>query len=291
LAAEGKPVHEHDGVWWTSRGPLYCQTVNDFQVIAPGTARPARRRALVGYSHQVPPGERASRYLEFLILDEEPLRRFGIESLGRGRRNTVRRGLKDLSIRPILEINDLLDDMLRISADQAARQLSAGYANRSPEYFYQRHERWRREMRAEFERKGARWWGAWREGRLVAFITTLAVDGVLLVRTTKSETASLKHCPNDGLYFAMLADAGKRPDVVRVVNGNPLRPSLDKFKVEFGFRRVAVPYYTTPMALFSKTKALRARLAAARDWFRSLRQDESGPGEGIAARIGGGQSV
>lgn len=289
LAAEGKPVHENDGVWWISRGPLFCQTVHDFQALVPGAARPARRRALVGYSHQMPPGGTPSRYLEFLILEEEPLRRFGFQSLGKGRRNTVRRGLKDFSIAPILEIEYLLDDMQRVSADQAARQLQAGNAKRSPAYFYQRNEQWRREMRHEFERKGARWWGAWREGRLAAFITTLAVDGVLHVRTAKSETESLRSCPNDGLYFEMLSDAGRRTDVVKVVNGNPIRPSLDRFKEEFGFRKTLIPYYTKPMRLFSTAKALRTGFAAAYEWWRSSRQNRNKRPDSVAVKTEEGQ--
>lgn len=284
LAAEGRPVHEHDGVWWVSRGALFCQTVHEFQVLTPGVARPSRRKALVGYSHQVPPGESASRHLDFLILEEEPLRQFGIECLGKGRRNTVRRGLKDLAIEPIREIEGLLGELQRISADQAARQRNAGYASRGPEYFFQQSERWRKEMREEFGRKGARWWGAWRQGRLVAFVTTLAVDGVFYVRTAKSETASLRSCPNDALYFEMLAYAKEHPGIVRVVNGNPIRPSLDRFKEEFGFRKARIPYFTTPMCLFATTKAIRAALSTARSSWRSRRQGGPGYTTGAEAR-------
>lgn len=258
LLAAGKPVHKNDGVWWMSRGPLFCQTLNEFEALTPGSARPSGSKALAGYSHQVRERSQGTREVQFLLLRGDELKGFSIDQLDKGRRNTVRKGLKSVQVTEVTDLEPLWEDLRRIVNSQATRQVSKGQSRSMMIEGKERIAAWRREMREEFSLPGASWWEARHAGRLVAYVTTLAIGADLLFRTTKSETEALGLCPMDALYFRVLEDAAQRPEISRVINGTPIRPSLDRFKEEFGFRCVAIPYYTSPQwaFLFAKT-ALR----------------------------------
>ena len=72
---------------------------------------------------------------------------------------------------------------------------------------------------------------------------TLQVADVLFIMSMKNHTQFLKLCASDATYFTALEEASRSGSVTRIVNGGPMRPSLDRFKEQFLFKRTPIPYY------------------------------------------------
>jgi hypothetical protein len=59
----------------------------------------------------------------------------------------------------------------------------------------------------------------------------------------KNHTEFLKLCPSDAIYFTALEAASRAGTVSRIVNGGPMRPSLNRFKEQFLFKQTSTPYF------------------------------------------------
>lgn len=246
----GRRIHEHDGVWWETKFPFYTKPAFEFRAFAPRSARPKWSRSFLGYSHQVPQPEMGNRLLEFMVLDGESLRGFGMARLGPKKRNQVRKGLKHCHVELISDLMAHLEEAREINITQSQRQMATGSFDRPMAYYSGKADVWRKEMLARFGLKGWCWWGAFSEGRLVAYMQTLAVEGKLMIMGMKSHTSYLPLCPVDAIYFTVLSQAAGDAGVEQVVNGRPQRESLDRYKEQFLFRRVVVQYFTVPIRCF-----------------------------------------
>ena len=100
-----------------------------------------------------------------------------------------------------------------------------------------------------FTLSGWQWWGAFAQGQLVAYMRTLQVADVLFIMSMKNHTQFLKLCGSDAIYFTALEAASRSGSVSRIVNGGPMRPSLDRFKEQFLFKCTSTPYYLAGEAL------------------------------------------
>jgi hypothetical protein len=239
----GCKLHLFGGVWWEQQQPCYAKPAFEFQSFVPGAARPSRARGFLVYSHQVPRPEMGNRIVDWMILEGEDLRDSSLARLRSEKRNQVRKGLKNCEVRTITDIEPHLEQALEINSTQAERHMATGWFTRSPAYFARHAQAWKAETRLHFSLPGWHWWGAFVQGQLVAYMRTLQVADVLFIMSMKNHTQFLKLCASDAIYFTALEEASRSGSVRRIVNGGPMRPSLDRFKEQFLFKRTPLSYY------------------------------------------------
>lgn len=256
LKRQGRPVHKSGGIWWLSHGPGYCKPAFEFQRLRIGAARPAPLKSFVGYSHQITSSEGATRAVDFMVLGRQTLEGFRLEGLRPERRTRTRKGLRCCMVSEVIDLEAVLGDAYEINVSQSERLASTGNEGWTRSFYERRRQEWERTMLGQFGLKGWSWLGAWAGERLIAYMLTIHVEGVLIVSAVKSHSEALSSCPNDALYFNALSAARDRGDVTMVVNGGPIRPSLDAYKEDWGFRRTSIPYYTRSKGLYRLARSV-----------------------------------
>jgi len=267
----GRRVHEHEGLWWATVQPFYCKPLFEFRPFAKGAARPSRGKSLFGYSHQVPTREEANRIVTYMVLEGDDLRSFRSERLKASKRNQVKKGLTHCAVRTILDVEPLLERMRAINVVQARRFENLGERGGfRPSIDYESHaEEWRSETRREFSHRGKRWWGAFKDEVLVAYLVAVTAGQTRIIGAVKSDPAFLQYCPVDALYFRVLEEASQNKTCLQVVNGGTHgeRPGLTHFKEQFLFSQKEVPYFTSNETLLrlgrkaaTSLSGMRARL-------------------------------
>lgn len=243
--ALGRRIHQHDGVFWEEVYPFYCKPAFIYKAFDPGTARPARLRSLLGYSHQVRTPGLGNRIVPFMVLDRSGLDGFGLMKLPPKKRNQVRRALEHCKVKPITDLETVLERMREINLSQAIRQeQGAGSDVPSIRYTKEAHA-WRVQIRQEFSLQGREWLGALVDGVLVAYLRTYQVDGIRIIQQVKSDTQFLKYHTVDALYFDLLSRVAADPTCQIIMNGDPRHESLNHFKEQFLFKAVKYPYYSS----------------------------------------------
>lgn len=260
----GRRVHEHDGVLWSTVAGSYSRPIYEFRRIRPGDARPARWHSILGYSHQVPDQSLGTRSVGFMTIEADRLRSFGMGSLRSEKRAQVRKGLRDCEIREITDLDADVEEIRAVCVSQAIRHMGTGRFDRAPSYYTEEGDAWRASVEKCFRRKGWRWIGAYVNCRLVAYLTLLAVEDHAFFMAVKSHTESLRFCPSDALYFTALSEIKEASWCRRVVNGGEAHSSLNRFKAQFGFGLVEVPYYSPHAGLVRIAKKVYGRVDAAR---------------------------
>lgn len=263
----GREVHQHGGVWWEKHQIGYCKPAFEFRPFPPGQARPRFARSFLGYSHQVPDARLGTRVVEYMVLEGEDLKSFSMKSLRSEKRNQVRKGLKSCEVRLITDVEPVLEAMRQINVTQAERQMLTGRFGKPARYYTEQMEAWRAEIRRWFSLPGREWWGAFVNGELGAYMLTFQVETVRFIGLMKTHTDSLKLCLTDAIYFLVLESAAREESCRRIINGGPLRPSLDRYKEQFLFKRTPIPYYTAPVTLVRLgMRLLRLKEAARFKW-------------------------
>ena len=278
----GRRIHEHDGVAWETVYPFYCKPAFEYKVFAPGAARPARIRSLLGYSHQVPAPEQGNRSLPAMVLDRERLEGFDLQKLPAKKRNNVRRALAHCAIQPIADIERHLERLREINVSQALRHQEDGGAQTPASRYAGGAESWRKQIRREFALQGREWWGAFVEGVLAAYLRTYQVDGIRVIQHAKTDTDYFKWYPMDALYFHVLSEAAATPSCLRLVNGRPMHPSLNYFKEQFLFQAVEFPVFSSSARMVELGKRLvnhSASLRSAMGARNSRRRKDAQPGQ------------
>lgn len=257
----GRRIHEHDGVFWEEVRPFYCKPAFIHKSFAPGGAKPACLRSLLGYSHQVNTFEQGNRLVTFMVLERNALDSFDLQKLPARKRTYVRRSLEHCAIQPISDIEAHLERMREINASQAVRQEKGAGAETPARRYIEEADNWRTQMRREFSLKGREWWGAFVDSVLAAYLRTYQVDGVRVIQHAKADTEYLKYHPMDALYYTVLSKAAADTACHRIVNGGPLHTSLNHFKEQFLFGAVKYPYYSTHAWLVETAKRFVSRRA------------------------------
>jgi hypothetical protein len=254
VLAIGYDVHLNDGVWWIKTFPFFYEPAIPYQALNRGESKPKIHKALFGYRYIVSNEKEANKYRSILLLNEERLRNFGMQSLSSSKRAQVRKGLRLTEIRKIETIEAVLDDMKDICISQAMR---TGHGE-PPKYYIRHYEEWRASLIKQFNiyKTEKESWGAFYRGSLIAFINIFQVDGTMMISNVSSHTDHLDKCPNDALLFTILDDCRNRQDCKKVSYGDWSldRPSLNEFKQKYGFERVDLPMYAeyNPIVVFLK---------------------------------------
>jgi hypothetical protein len=264
----GKQVHFHDGVWWVKAAPFYYKPIHEFRPFPPGSARPDRFKALLGYSHQVPDSAQATRNLRWNILQGEDLRGFGIDCLKSAKRRAIRRGLGECKVEQYEPTERNLGSMRQINISQAQRFEGAGESGTFlPATFYNQHaDKWREGIVRLFGHQGHQLIGAFVGDTLAAYVDLIRIEDTWMLGAVKSHGDYLRHRPVDALYFTILSMASQEESCNRVVNGGPdgERETLTYFKEEFFLKVTTIPYYTRMLLPLERLRALAGRVTGRR---------------------------
>ena len=249
--------HCHDGVWWREPYPLYAKPMFEFRQLVPGSARPAWRKSLLGFSHHVPEPGMGNLRAPYMVLEGDALRGYGLESLPGKKRNQVRKGLKHFEVRRIEDVEPHLEEIRAIYVSQSMRHAEHHERPETPPEFYERHaEEWRDRERRYLGTCGREIWGAFADGRLAGFIVSPEIAGVRLIEKAKYHTDFLPLNVGDALYYAVLEAAGRSGTCRRVINPGIRAGRLSRYKEQFLFRHVELPVYASASGIVRLGRAL-----------------------------------
>ena len=244
-------LHYHDGVWWDEVYPGLVQPALKYQELIPGARRPAFQHRILGYRHLLPAGQIGHYSTDYMVLEGDRLREFSLQHLPKGRRNIVRRGLKNCHIADIDDLEPWLEQARLVCVSHAERGSDTRSTFHSrPSFFIDQAEVWRAQMRRDFAHQGRRWLGAWYQGQLVAYLVVLRVGDIAILDKHKSHTDYLQHFTADALYYTFLEWLAGDETCRRVYNSSPQRAGLDHFKQQFLFEPLKVPMYLSRPWLF-----------------------------------------
>ena len=238
----GYDIHLSDGVWWRERGPFFYEPVIPYLSLEPGKAKPKLRKALWGYRHFVTEEKHANTYQAIILLNEEKLKIFGLHSLSRNRRKKVKKGLRLNEVIKIESIEQVINDMRDILISKYIRTGDG----KPPEYYEKHYEKWKSFLIKQFiVDKGKKdYWGAFYNGKLVAYMTVQQIDDTVTLIHAASHTDYLDKNPNDAIRFIVIEYYKNMINCKKIVSGEWVdKPSLNDYKESYGFKRVDLPGY------------------------------------------------
>jgi len=240
LRTLGQPLHEYRGIWWRRHGSFFCKPALPLVEIVPGSSRPNPMKSLAGYAHLVPEGARSNMTLHSMVYQArgEP---FGLESVISKKRNQIRKGLRCCEIRRIGDIEAHWEELRQINIS-ARERTGVGLPGT---YYIDHYEQWRTSLRNLFALPDRDWWGAFSQGRLVAYYFSYAVADTVLIDTAKTHSEFLDQNPTDALLFTLMEDALNNKGCRRIFYGDwtPDDEKLTRFKEQHGFAVKAFPAY------------------------------------------------
>lgn len=238
----GYKIHFHQGVWWEKVAPFFYKPVLPYQEISPRESRPRLARSFFGYNHCVPDSRYAKKVWPVTFLCEEKLKNFSIRKLSLKTKRSVRKGLKNVNVRRIEIIDNVIEDMKDICISTAERTKHG----KPPHYYLKNYNEWKVYIFRLFNLPNREWWGAFCEGKLVAYIYAYKIGDTMYVDTHKSHTEFLKLKPNDALYFTFIEYCKNLLDCNSVNSGdwNKINKGVNVFKMKYGFEKVDLPVYT-----------------------------------------------
>ena len=255
----GHRIHQHDGVFWEEAYRFYCKPAFIYRAFDRGSARPHPLRSLLGYSHQVTDAVQGNRTVPFMVLERDGFDGFDLQKLPSPKRRIVRQGLSRCEVKPILDLDPLLERVREINIAQSLRQEAGAGAETPARRYIDEAEDWRAQMRREFALRGREWWGAFVDGVLAAYLRTYQVDGTRVIQHVKADTEFFRHRPVDALYFHLLRSVSSDSACTRIINGRPQHETLNRFKSQFLFQSQDLPYYSSNALLVSAAKRLLFR--------------------------------
>lgn len=226
--------HFHKGVWWRKIRPFFYQPAFFFQSIKPKSSSPAFCKALIGYHHVIPEAFQANGHFRMLIYKD--IKSYSFDLLDGKEKNLIRKAHKFLEIKRITDVNDLLIDGYETYVSFRKRT-NWGYDKSNYRIFSQ----W---ITKAFALKKRIFLGVYFNDKLIAYCIPYAVEGMAYIGVIISHSEYLIYRPNDLMINTFLAICKNSPDVT-TANIGPvsLKPSIDHFKMKYGFEIVKYPTY------------------------------------------------
>lgn len=235
--ARGGRIYFHDGIWWERIKPFYSWPLQMLKAFPRGARRPLFLHSAVGYEHAVPDPQEANAALPVMLLED--VGRYSLGCLSAKKRNQVRRGLEKIRVQRLCEIRDLVEHGIKINRSALARQEWGG--DRSG---YLDEQQWCEGIERAHVLGVRESWGAYCSGKLVAYLRAYVLEDTAYITQAMSHTEYLGYYPNDALLHQFLMDCKARPGVKGVFFGlSCAKPSLNEYKMRFGFEVVRIPIY------------------------------------------------
>jgi len=226
--------HFHEGVWWRRIRLFFYQPAFFFQPIEPKSSSPLKQKALIGYHHVVPDTFESNSYFKMLI--HRNVEEYSIDMLSRETKKNLKRADKYLNIKEIIDIKDLLNDGYETYVSFRKRT-NWGYDKSNYRIFSQ----W---ITKAFALKKRVFLGVYFNDKLIAYCDPYTVEGMAYIGVIISHSEYLIYRPNDLMLNTFLAICKNSPDVTTAnIGPASLKPSLDQFKMKYGFETVKYPTY------------------------------------------------
>jgi len=237
----GYKIHFNDGVWWQKVAPLFHKPVLPYQGISPRESRPKIARSFFGYSHCVPKDFLANKVWSVMLLNKEKLKNFSIHKLSKKRRESVRKGLRNVEVRRIENIVSVIEDMRDVCVSTAQRTRHG----KPPRYYLKNYYEWKSYILRLFDLPNREWWGAFYRGKLVAYRYAYLIENTMYSDTNKSHSQFLKEKPNDALLFTFIEYCKSIPncEILRLGDWSKNNQGINEFKMKYGFEKVDLPVY------------------------------------------------
>ncbi len=230
----GERLHFSDGVWWREVKPFFYLAANFMTRIVPQDAKPKPWLALGGYYHMVPQGVTANGAIVTNEVSNPAA--YQLEALRANKRREIRRALAHFRICRVEKLSDLLGRGYHIYLDWRRKTKDApGKLSRGA------FSRW---ISDNFHHPYRLILGAYVEDKLVAYQIIDAVDGVANIWRTFSDSSFHSLTPRSALNYAYVRICAQHGQIVKACDGfRSLKDSLERYKLELGFRHVTYPAF------------------------------------------------
>jgi hypothetical protein len=224
----------HKEIWWRKIKPFFYQPAFFFQPIKPKSSSPSFCKALIGYHHVVPDTSDSNSYFRMLI--HKNVKEYSLDMLSRGIKSNVKKAYRHLRIKKVIDVNDLLTD--GYGTYVSFRKRTNWGHDKSD---YQIFSKW---IWKAFKLKKRIFLGVYLDDRLICYSHPYVVEGIASLPILISHSEYLEYRPNDLLVHTFLTICKNSPDVTKAQFGPAsLKPSLDTFKIKYGFEIVKYPTY------------------------------------------------
>jgi hypothetical protein len=218
------------GGWWKEARSCFWLPCFDLAEFDHRLTRPPLGGTLGGYMHVAAPGTPSNGYYPAIV--RQSVKFYSISKLSKDRRYKVRKALKQLTVRVINTLDELLTNGYEVYVSCRER-IQWGADKTDRETF----QTW---IRNSFGHDNRLALGVYFGDKLVGFRHPYVIDDVATSSYIVSHSDYLKYFPNDALNHAFLSIARQTPGVHRAFFG-PVssKRSLDEFKLEYA----TVEYY------------------------------------------------
>jgi hypothetical protein len=232
---EGMKLVKIDGIWWAEVRPCFFRPLVPFREIEPWSKLYPPKCILGGFLHVVPPHVPAKSCINFHVYDD--LKSYSLDALNRNRRKQTRRGLKNFTDRPIVDLEEF-----------------AASAYDIYKIFYKRTNYWyksNRTRREEFYAWAEKLYdypkidktGVFRNGKLSAIVTSFQVEDIIFGDNLFSDNESLSLNVIDYIMHRFRETAAST-DAKYFFSGLPTgKATLDASKLMRGCKLLSLPAY------------------------------------------------
>jgi hypothetical protein len=242
--ANGTKVVKINGVWWVEIRPFFFRPLLPYAAIYPNSKQYPLKSLIGGFQHVVPSGVAANSHLNFFFFDE--LQGYSFNKLSDKRKNAIRKGLKNFSVKQIDDVAEFIND---------AYDIYVAFYNRT-KYSYQKKRlnriffsSWAETL---FDNPKILIIGAYHDNKLSAVNISYLVEEVIFYATFFSSTQSLQLQVTDFMIH-IIREAAASSNAKYIFMGMPSgKRSLDKSKTMRGCKLFKMPAYykINPIALF-----------------------------------------
>jgi hypothetical protein len=226
--------HFREGIWWRKIRPFFYQPAFFFQPIKPKSSSPAFCKALIGYHHVIPETFQANGHFRMMV--HKDIKSYSFDLLDGKEKNQIRKALKFLEVKRITDVNDLLTDGYETYVSFRKR---TNWGRDKTDYHI--FSQW---IKKAFKLEKRFFLGVCFNNKLIAYSQPYAVEGIAQTAIIISHSDYLEYRPNDLMLHTFLTICKNSTDVKQASVGPvSLKPSLDSFKMKFGFEIVKYPTY------------------------------------------------
>jgi hypothetical protein len=239
----GERFHFFNGVWWHRVKPFFYLPASFLLPLRPHESPPSPWVALGGYYHVVP--DRSLSNGSIVTDEVSDPGKFQLEMLKQGKNGPrkvreIEKGLSLLAIRPVVNLDDLLNDGYRVFRDWEQKTVALWTKDIQTASF----RRWADRV---FHHPYDLLLGAYFKDRLVAFALMKATDGVANLANTYGDHSiykTLRISPTTVLNYAYIRICGQSAGIQKAINGlRSNKDSLEQYKIELGYRHVCYPAF------------------------------------------------
>lgn len=229
---QGRQVIRTESSFWFDQGPRVYQAFPYHWVISPSPQELSRlllRNWIVGIRYSTPLTAPEGSISYHCVCQRD---KFDLIDLPRRARGAVRKGLRNLEVRPI-SFDCLADEGWKLRVDTMKRQ------GRPHD---ERQAWWRRLCLAASDLPGFEAWGAICRGKLAAVLLAVTCDDCYTLLYQQSATEFLSSGANNALAYVVTHEALQRPGISQVfygLEGLNASDDVDTFKLRMGY--VATP--------------------------------------------------